>query len=256
MTLRVAATALLVACTLVGLIFWLAADEAVMPTSSTADSSAENSSGFPVAAGTSPGRSETASPNFEASLTPGLTQTKESRAPVEPSGAFAIEGQVLTGDGHPLAEANVKVLRYRRMLFTHQALDLIGGMSPESLRVSEVRCNHQGLFQAALPGPGEYLVEVSSPGRTTAIEAPVRITHQEPRSFIFFTLPPAVVISGVLREAGGRRLANVPLKLLDLVQGEPQSYHSFRTFSHADGSFSFEGLEPRRGKTGVQTCAL
>ena len=253
MSKRSAAIGLLLASGMAIVLWLIFAVDSPRPLRPAADERAaasnEADDSTPTQTDTSPDDADSTDPE-SANTTATAESTDEPATEKEPKFEFLIEGQVFSDTGAALRGAQVRVIPFRRLMFSHQVLDLFGNLQEKEETADEppaatAESDASGWFRAALPGPGRYLVEVTARNHTRAIEAPIKLSKGEPHSVLFFHLPPGRAIRGFLETEAGRRLSGVPVFLLEKLERGGRTYHPHRVTTGGAGDFAFEGLAAR-----------
>ncbi|MGE3166282.1 MAG: carboxypeptidase regulatory-like domain-containing protein [Planctomycetota bacterium] len=163
----------------------------------------------------------------------------------EPPAEYFVEGLVVTEDGLQLSGAEVLVYEFREAQFTKQALELFQRLNEDVPPLAAGRTDTSGYFRIPLTDGGKFHVIVTFPNRASGANGPVILSRQEPSNYLLFTLPPEVVIEGIVLARGGRSLAGVPICLVEKGTSAAPAFRSHQTTSGSDGRFRLAGLEPR-----------
>lgn len=170
-----------------------------------------------------------------------LGPTSTDDDPVE----FYLEGLVVTEDGVALPGAEVSAYVFRDARFTKQALELFRQLTDSEPHVATGRTDRSGYFRIPLEAGGKFQVVASSRDRASGVDGPVTLSPREPSSYLIFTLPPEVILEGIVLSPTGRSLSGVPVSLVEKATGAVPTFRSHQAMSGADGRFRFTGLEPR-----------
>lgn len=208
-----------------------------------------------------PGGSDSVGPSPNAASVPEVdsdtasdNSTQDNSEPANPdddtvqvaaSVEMFIEGQVVTEDGLSISGAAVDVFPYQSTRFTSEALNLFQRLYDDTPPVGSATAAPNGYFKIPIDEPGRYLVRAAAVDRIIGSEGPVQLNRREPNAFLVLTLPPGVSISGTVRNAAGHVLPGVSVALVQKQQSGRRAFHTYRTETAGDGTFEFQGLDPR-----------
>ncbi len=183
-------------------------------------------------------------------------ESAESESPI----VYLVEGTVVSADGAGLRSVTIELFRHRRTKVSGGAfeqmirnLDTVQSSRSESpsaddLSAGQTTTDQYGRFTIEVEEPGDYRLEASSPLLARAVEGPYRLSPRSPLVNVLVVLGGGLHLSGFVIDKQGTPVANATVSLLDKLRGElpGRHYHNHSTSTARDGSFLFEGLEPRR----------
>ena len=173
---------------------------------------------------------------------------------------YVVEGTVVSANGVGLRSVTLELFRHRREKVSGGAfeqmirnLDTIHSSRSESspageLSLGQTSTDQYGRFVIEVAEAGDYRLEASSPPLARAVEGPFRLSPRSPQVNVLVVLGGGLHLSGFVTDDQGASVANATVSLLDKLRGElpGRHYHTHSTSTAQDGSFLFEGLEPRR----------